>query len=62
MKKQISRSQLTAMYNEGNVTELAERLDMSLAGLYKLLDSAGIERKKPEIANRRKRTAYEIVE
>ncbi len=62
MKKVIARSVLQTMYSEMTVDNLAEKLDMSLVGLYKLLDSAGIERKCPLKGKRQKRTVYDLVE
>ncbi len=62
MRKQITRSELETMYDEMSVSDVAEKLNMSLAGLYKLLDSAGIPRKRQGLADREKRTVYDIVE
>ena len=63
MNKEITRSELQTMYTEMTVDDLAERLDVSLVGLYKLLDSAGIERKCPAKGGgkRQKRTSYDLV-
>ena len=64
MKKQIRRQELQARYKKETVGGLAEQLNLTGLGLYKLLDSAGIERKELSKcgANRKKRTVYEIVD
>jgi len=62
MDKRITRAQLEMMYNERQINEVCDALDVTISGLYKMLDSAEIPRKQPGMANRRKRTTYEIVE
>jgi hypothetical protein len=56
MKESITREQLKELYETMTVAEMAAKLNVSLVGLYKLLDSAGIARKKA------KRTVYEVAE
>ena len=62
MKEQISRAALQKMYEEMRVADMAEELNLSFAGLYKLLDDACIDRKRGDRGSRQSRTAYEIVE
>jgi hypothetical protein len=61
MKSSISVSELRNRYENTHVSTLAQELNLSLDGLYKLLDKCGIERKSPGHAARKKRTRYEIV-
>lgn len=58
MEKTITKEELTRLYNTMTQAEICRHLDVSPMGLYQLLDSAKIPRKKKWT----KRTKWELVD
>ena len=58
MVKQITRAELKERYEKTSVRRLAAEMNVTIPGLYKLLDQCGIQRK----GHPTERTKYAVIE